>query len=62
MPWTSTTIRRHKKGMTPAQASKAARIANAILKETGDDGKALRVAFSKISRRNRKTAPERRGR
>jgi len=36
MPWTAKSFRkRHNKKLTPAQARKAAKIANAILRETG---------------------------
>jgi uncharacterized protein YdaT len=55
MPWKSTDAKKHKKGLTKAQASKWAKIANAVLSEclgAGKDqstceAKAIRVANSK---------------
>lgn len=45
MPWTPQTFAaRHNQALKPAAASKAARIANAILKRTGDDGLAIATA------------------
>ena len=54
MPWTASTFRsRHNKGLSRAQASKAYRVANAILKDTGDEGKAIRIANS-LARKGKK--------
>lgn len=40
MPWTAASFKRkHNQSLTPKQAAEAARIANSILKETGDEGK-----------------------
>ena len=45
MPWTPEDFRKkHNKNLTDAQAKLAARIANAVLKETGDEARAIRVA------------------
>lgn len=45
MPWDYKSFReKHNQKLTPEQAKKAARIANAILKETGDEGRAIRIA------------------
>lgn len=50
MPWTTEDAKKHKKGLTSAQASKWARIANGVLKtcrsEGGKDcdGRAIRIA------------------
>lgn len=45
MPWTARTFKsRHNKTLTAPQASRAARIANGILKNTGDEAKAIRIA------------------
>ena len=42
MPWTAKTFKsRHNKSLSDAKAKKAAAIANAILEETGDEGKAI---------------------
>ena len=45
MPWTAQSFAaRHNADLSSAQATIAARIANAILRKTGDEGKAIRVA------------------
>jgi uncharacterized protein YdaT len=45
MPWNAQQFAaRHNKSLAPAQATKAARIANAILKKTGNEGQAIRIA------------------
>lgn len=47
MPWTPESFRqKHNQDLSDSQADKAARVANAILKDTGDEGKAIRVANS----------------
>jgi uncharacterized protein YdaT len=52
MPWTAQTFRaRHNKRLGKKQAAKAARQANAILRETGDEGKAIRIANANARRR-----------
>lgn len=52
MPWSPESFRRkHNKKLSSAQAAKAASIANAILKETGDEAKAIRIANSKVENR-----------
>jgi len=49
MPWTATSFRRkHNKRLTLSQAKRAAKIANEILRETGNEGLAVRVANSKV--------------
>ena len=49
MPWTANSFKkRHNTRLTPSKARKAAEIANAILEETGDEGKAIRIANSKV--------------
>ena len=40
MPWNTKTIKRHNKSGT----AKTAEIANAVLRKSGDEGKALRIA------------------
>lgn len=55
MPWTADDADKHKKGLTPAQKTKWAKIANGVLeqcrKDGGSDceGKAIRIANSKFS-------------
>ena len=45
MPWTGSTFKsRHNKALSGARAGKAAKVANAILRKTGDEGKAIRIA------------------
>ena len=45
MPWTpSSFVAKHNKGLSPRQGNQAARVANAILRNTGDEGKAIRIA------------------
>lgn len=39
MPWTSETFKKHKQGMSKSQASRGARMANAILKSCLAQGK-----------------------
>ena len=47
MPWNAQNFAaRHNKALSPSQATKAARIANAILEKTGDEGKAIAIANS----------------
>jgi uncharacterized protein YdaT len=54
MPWTPESFKRkHDKTMTEAQAKKAARIANAILADSGDEGLAIATAIKK-SKKGRK--------
>ena len=50
MPWTGSTFKnKHNKGLGRGKAGKAAKIANAILAETGDEGKAIAIANSKVA-------------
>jgi uncharacterized protein YdaT len=52
MPWTPASFKtRHNKGLTPAEAKKAAAIANTIIEETGDDAKAIRIANAQVKRK-----------
>lgn len=49
MPWSPGEFAsRHNKKLKGARAARAASIANAILKDTGDEGKAIRIANSKV--------------
>lgn len=55
MPWTAKTFKsRHNKSLTSAQAKKAAGIANAVLEETGDEGKAIRIANAQVKKGKKK--------
>ncbi len=49
MPWTGKSFReKHNKELSDMEAQRAADIANSILKKTGDEGLAIRVANSKV--------------
>ena len=49
MPWDSASFAaRHNKKLGPGKAAKAARIANAILKRTGDEGLAIATANARV--------------
>lgn len=57
MPWPAEDFRdKHNKKLTPTQADKAAKIANAVLERTGDEGKAIRVANSRATASIRESA------
>lgn len=44
MPWNAKSFRKYNKGLSGSQAGKAAKQANAVLRETGDEGLAIAVA------------------
>lgn len=49
MPWDARSFAsRHNKGLSGKRASKAAAIANAILKRTGDEGLAIATANARV--------------
>ena len=49
MPWTAASFKnKHNKSLSPAKAAKAAAVANAILKQSGDEAKAIRIANSQM--------------
>ncbi len=51
MPWVAKTFReKHNKNLTLRQARKAASIANGILRETGDEGLAIKTANAKVKK------------
>lgn len=55
MPWTAGSYKKkHNKNLSPGKAKQAARIANAILQKTGDEGKAIRIANSKVKGKRKK--------
>ena len=53
MPWTSSDgPRRHtKRANSPAKRKKWAAVANAVLKSSGDEGKAIRIANAMAKRK-----------
>lgn len=51
MPWDAKSFAKHNRKLTGAKAGQAARVANAILAKTGDEGKAIRIANAQAKRR-----------
>lgn len=52
MPWTSEEFKnKHAKDLTKSQASKASKIANAILKSGGDEGIAIATGIKKAKQK-----------
>ncbi len=55
MPWKAKDAAKHtKKATTPAKKEKFAKTANAVLKKTGDEGKAVRIANAAVKKGARK--------
>lgn len=63
MPWSAESFKKkHNQSLTGAQAEKAASIANAILRESGDEAKAIRIANFQAKRKKKEltwTTPRR---
>jgi len=56
-PWTGSSFKKkHNKKLTPAKAKKAAKQANAILRETGNEGLAIRVANANAKKKGKSKA------
>jgi hypothetical protein len=54
MPWKASGAKRHTaKAKSIAQKRKWAKTANAVLKESGDEGKAIRIANAAVKRRKK---------
>ena len=53
MPWTGKTFKKHNKKLSGSQSTHAARIANAILKHSGDEGMAIATANKMIGRKDK---------
>jgi uncharacterized protein YdaT len=52
MPWNpSEAPKKNKKANTPAEKKQWARVANKVLKSTGDEGRAVRTANASIKKR-----------
>jgi uncharacterized protein YdaT len=49
-PWSGKSFKKHNKGLGKKQAAKAASVANAILRKSGDEGKAIRIASSMMKK------------
>lgn len=52
MPWTGKSFKKHNKKLSPGQSSHAARIANAVLKRTGNEGEAVATANKIMGRKD----------
>lgn len=51
MPWKPSDAKRHtKKADTPKRKRKFAKVANAVLEKTGDEGKAIRIANAAVKK------------
>lgn len=51
MPWTPQSFKsKHNKSLSPAKAARAAAIANSVLKKSGDDAKAIKIANGTIKK------------
>jgi uncharacterized protein YdaT len=51
MPWTAKSFKeKHNKKLSKMESQVAADIANAILRDTGDEAKAIKIANSKVKR------------
>ena len=56
MPWDSKSFQKKSKNLTPQQATKGARVANAVLETTGDEGLAIAVGIKQA--KNKKSEPK----
>jgi uncharacterized protein YdaT len=55
MPWNASNFKlKHNKKLTPVKAAKAAKVANAVLKDTGNEGLAVRVANTNAQKKRGK--------
>jgi len=52
MPWDAKSFAAHNKGLSAPQSAHAARIANAVLKRTGDEGESIAVANKYFQKRD----------
>jgi len=51
MPWSSKDAKHHtKKANTPKKKRQFAKVANKVLEETGDEGRAIRTANAAVAR------------
>lgn len=51
MPWTPKSAKKHtKKAATPKKKRQWSKVANKVLKETGDEGKAVRIANAAVKK------------
>jgi hypothetical protein len=54
MPWNGRTFRKHNKDATAKQLTVGAKAANAVLHETGDEGRAVRAGNAAIRKMKRR--------
>ena len=55
MPWKSGDAKKHtKKADTAAKRLQWARVANRVLSETGDEGRAIRIANAAVAKRGKR--------
>ena len=55
MPWTAKSAKKHsKKANTPKKKRQWSKVANAVLKKTGNEGLAVRIANGVIKKRKKK--------
>lgn len=61
MPWTAASFaKKHNQKLNPAKAAKAAAIANAVLKKSGNEASAIRIANASMrNAASRRLAPKR---
>jgi uncharacterized protein YdaT len=50
VPWTTAQVNSKKKGLAPAEKKKWVAVANNVLKRTGSDSSAIKIANSKTKR------------
>lgn len=48
MPWKPSDVDKHKKGLSQDQKVKWVRVANSVLRDEEDEGKAIRIANLKV--------------
>lgn len=51
MPWSADSFAKHNRGLSPSVAKKAAKVASAILRRTGDEGLAIATSNKLIARK-----------
>jgi uncharacterized protein YdaT len=51
MPWTAQSFTKHNKNLSASDKVKAAKIANSVLKKSGNDASAIRIANAAVKRR-----------
>jgi uncharacterized protein YdaT len=55
LPWTAKSARRHtKKAKSPKAKRQWSKVANAVLKHGGSEGKAIRIANAAVKRRKKR--------